>query len=97
MSWIWEGKQEGRIKERRITKPNNGATGVGRWMVEERGRDRKREGGGGEEKRGRGRGEKKRSVGEKTSMERERRKENVGLRALERGGSRGAAAVCWGK
>lgn len=40
---IWEGKQEGRTKERRITKQNNGATGVGRWMVRERGRDSKRE------------------------------------------------------
>ena len=63
-------------------------------MVEERGRDRKREGGG-REKRMRQRVNKKERLGERTKMERERRKESVGLRALKKVGKQ-QECVCQG-
>lgn len=80
MQRIREAKQEGRTKEKGITKHNNGATTVGRWMVKERDANREGEGRRKTERRVR---EGKGRVGQKTKMVRERKKENVGLRAFQ--------------
>lgn len=65
---VWEGCRQ-----------NNGANRVGRWMVEERGRNRKK--GGGREKRrgGRGRGFRRR-----VKRRQNRRKDEAGKRKGER-------------